>query len=980
VPRPNLNSLFADFDRHANDVAIVQRRGYRRESWTYKKLSSVAFAVTIELRQKGVGTCDRVLLWGPNSAEWMAAFWACLLLGAVAVPLDDGATPEFASRVARETSTRIAFTTRIKPSLGPSVATLHLEDLPDIARRAAPSSSTATLGCAPVSRTMNATMSNPGSRDPESSIPSHESLADQPITRNHVAQILFTSGTTAEPRGVVLTHGNFLANLEPLERGIDPYRKYEKWFHPLRFVTLVPLSHVFGQFMALFVPPLLGATVVLENSASPSEITRTIKHERATALIAVPRMLDTLRTNLRREFQSTSTTSPDPKSSQAEHPGWPTIRASASREGWVAPPTQLHREAPQVVDSAASARTSQVSESPQAKSWLDKTFLAAENKKFLRRAWLFRRIHRRFGWKFWAFISGGAALSPDTEEFFKRIGYAVVQGYGMTETASLISLNHPFRATQGSIGKVLPGREFKLAEDGEILVRGENISAGYWQSGVLQPSADSQWLHTGDIGELDSEGNLHFRGRKKNVIVTPAGLNIYPEDLEAALRRQPQVRDAVVIPIDHAGNAEPCAVLLPTSPLPASGRGAARGAPSRQDANFQQPPRALQCANSDEAINYAVAAANRSLAEYQQIHSWLTWPEPDFPRTPTGKPRLAEITARAMQMLSGVHSANAKGVPGNLEDLINRFGRPTARSGTPHLEQELNLTSLDRVELMNALEQRYHVELSETAFAEAKTVGDVERLLRGQSGQAEESTGTQTLRPLEYVYPRWTQSQPIRALRLTVYYALVWPATQILGHPKIVGRENLRHARGPFLIVSNHITRRADIGLILAALPPRFRHHLTIAAGGETLRAMRHPPQSWFFAKRWAYQLGYRLVTALFNVFPLPQFSGFRESFRFAAESIDRGYSVLIFPEGVVNNSDTGEMAKFQSGIGLLAQNLHVPIVHMRLDGVWRMKRQHRRLAHLGELIVRIGHPVSFPPDTPPEQIATELEHAVRSL
>ena len=104
---------------------------------------------------------------------------------------------------------------------------------------------------------------------------------------------------------------------------------------------------------------------------------------------------------------------------------------------------------------------------------------------------MFRRIHRRFGWKFWAFISGGAALAGDTEDFFKRLGYAVVQGYGMTETASLISLNHPFRAAQGSIGKVLPGREFRLAEDGEILVRGENVASGYWQKGALQHSNET---------------------------------------------------------------------------------------------------------------------------------------------------------------------------------------------------------------------------------------------------------------------------------------------------------------------------------------------------------------------------------------------------------------------------------------------------------------------------------------------------------
>src|SRR5262249_24350980 len=159
-------------------------------------------------------------------------------------------------------------------------------------------------------------------------------------------------------------------------REIEKYRKYERWMHPpLRFVSLVPLSHVFGQFMTLFVPPLLGAAVVLERSANPREVLRTIKKERATALIAVPQMLGTLRGAIEREIDA---------------------------RRW--------------------------------RSWFEKPKQAAEGKPFLRRAWKFRRIHRIFGWKFWAFICGGAALSSGTESFFKRLGFAVVQGYGMTET------------------------------------------------------------------------------------------------------------------------------------------------------------------------------------------------------------------------------------------------------------------------------------------------------------------------------------------------------------------------------------------------------------------------------------------------------------------------------------------------------------------------------------------------------------------
>src|SRR5262249_7606358 len=159
---------------------------------------------------------------------------------------------------------------------------------------------------------------------------------------------------------------------------------------------------------------------------------------------------------------------------------------------------------------------------------------------------------------FWAFISGGAALDRDTEEFWGRLGYAAIQGYGLTETTSLISVNHPFRLGKGSIGKVLAGREVKLAEDGEILILGGGVAAAYWSRSELQHVASMDgWYRTGDIGEVDVQGNLYFKGRKKEVIVTPAGMNIYPEDLEAVLRRQPEVKDAVVVPLPRNGNAEP---------------------------------------------------------------------------------------------------------------------------------------------------------------------------------------------------------------------------------------------------------------------------------------------------------------------------------------------------------------------------------------------------------------------------------------
>jgi long-chain acyl-CoA synthetase len=865
MSRANLLSLFDQFSDIGHDTAVIQTHGYRRQRFTYAELRANALSLAQILASHSVAPGDRVLLWGPNSFEWVACFWAILLRGAVVVPMDAGATVEFVERVARDSGVQLILRDSAQPEIPSGPRNLVYNDLSASSQAADDSASTR-------------------------------------IARADIAEILFTSGTTSESRGVVLSHGNFLANLEPLETGIDEYRKYERWAHPLRFVSAVPLSHVFGQFMGIFVPPLLGATMVFENSALPADVLRSIRQERATALIVVPRMLDAVRNSLEELIDS---------------------------RGW--------------------------------RKWFDAAYSAAKGEPFLRRVWRFRRLHSCFGWKFWAFISGGAALSPETEEFFKRIGYAVVQGYGMTETASLISLNHPFRATEGSVGKVLPGREFRLAEDGEILVRGENVSSGYWEKGELRSAGDNGWLHTGDLGELDAEGNLRFRGRKKNVIVTPAGLNVYPEDLEAALRRQPAIRDAVVIPLEISGNAEPCAVLL-TQPtvIPSVAR----------DSSSPVAP---------EPVRAAIDAANASLAEYQRIRRWLVWPEPDFPRTPTGKPRLSVLASRAVDLLvprqqlvippalSGVEGSEAK-------DLLSSFTSSTSSSASstsvPSLPSNLaDLSSLDRVELLSTLEHRYNVELNETEFANAKSAADIQQLLAQPS-----------VRRSDFVYPRWTQRTPIRFLRLLIYYALVWPATLILAHPHIRGREHLAALKGPALFIANHTTRKADIGMVLYGLPPRFRHHLATAMGGETLQEFRQPTRDWFFLKRWLWQLSYFLLVLLFNVFPLPRFSGFRQSFRFAGETADRGYSLLVFPEGIINDRDSPAMAPFHSGIGLLAQNLNIPIVPMRMDGVWKMKQQRRRLARFGELTIHIGAPVTFPPDTPPAEIATRLQQLVESL
>ena len=829
-----LAEYLARFEGLGDETAYAERQGYRTIRHSYRDVVRIAYGFAAELEARGIHKGDRIMLWGPNSAVWVAAFFGCAYRGVIAVPMDDAASPDFAKRVFQHVGAKLLVCSREHAR----------HDLPslrfaEIQQRERPSS------------------------QPESVVP------QDPL------QIVFTSGTTGDPKGVVITHGNVLSNVAPLETQITPYVKYERLVHPIRFLNLLPLSHVFGQFLGMYLPSLLRGTVFFQDTLKPAEVMNTIQRERISVLVAVPRMAQSLKEKIERNLQDDG----------------------------------------------------ELDEFRQ-------KFRRAEGKHFLHRWWMFRHIHRQFGWKFWAFISGGAALDSDTEEFWRRLGYAVVQGYGLTETTSLISVNHPFKTGKGSIGKVLGGREVKLAPDGEILVRGGGVASGYWNAGELRPvSSEEGWYHTGDIGELDAEGNLYFKGRKKDVIVTPAGMNVYPEDVENVLKHQPQVKDAVVVPLAIGGNAEPAAAVI------------------TRDGNAAQ----------------AVDAANQELAEYQRVRRWVVWPDEDFPRTSTLKPRRAEIAHTVQQMLGGSGAS-----PGGPHKTISELLAAVTRRSVGNLESsvdvdaDLNLSSLERVELMSALEEKYQLDLSETRFSAIKTVADLDRALKGEATER-----------AEYTYPAWAQRWPATWIRFAVHYLLLRPAVFVLGWPRIVGRENVRSVRGPLLVVCNHIDD-VDVGFVQTALPFRLRHTLATAAGGEALQALRTPPADrniflhmfdlieWFFG------------VMLLNLFPLPRQAGFRDSFRFAGESVDRGYSILVFPEG--RHTKDGKMNPFRSGIGLLATNLGIPVLPMRIDGLFEVKNAGKRVARPYQISVKIGSPITVSADTDPESIPATLQRAVEQL
>ncbi len=845
MKKRTLSHIIEDYSRHGRDTAFVQRRGYRIQRWTYRQVVEASRQFARELEARGIQPGNRVFLWGENCAEWVVAFFGSVLRGAVVVPMDWAASPEFSGKVCRQVDARICVCSQDLPPVCGEVPAIPLE----------------CLGEAVASR-------------------SKEPLPPPEIEPEDTVEIVFTSGTTADPKGVVLSHRNILANLGPLENEIGKYLKYERVVHPLRFLNLLPLSHMFGQYLGVFIPRIFGGTVIFHHTLNPSEILRTIRRERISVLVTVPKILETLKEKVERDMES---------------------------EGGL--------------------------------TRFQKQFEKARGRHFLKRWWIFRRIHRKFGWKFWAFICGGARLDEDTEEFWGRLGFALIQGYGLTETTSLISVNHPLKISRGTIGKVLAGREIKLAENGEILVRGESVADGYFNGkSITAVRSEDGWFSTGDIGAMDKEGNLYFKGRSKNVIVTAEGMNIYPEDLEAALRRQPEIRDCVVVGIENQGNPEVCTVLLIQSGVP-----------------------------EPEAV---IRRANEALEEYQHIRRWYVWPDDDFPRTSTRKPQTGQIRDFAASKLHEAldEPSESKSHGGILADLIQQVtGRriEKLRPGSS-LSTDLDLSSIERVQLLGAMEDRFCVELNESGFTEASTVGDLEAMLRQPSSVRS-----------DYAYPYWAQRKPAAFLRNFLYYLLAYPATSFMARPRVKGRENLAGLQGPALFVSNHITQ-VDVAFVLAALPPRFRHHLSVAMMGELLQDMRHPNSDTVFFKQWVSIIKYGLVVALFNAFALPQKSGFRSSFSFAGESADRGYSILVFPEG--GRTPDGKMQRFQAGIGILATNLDLPVVPVRIDGLYALKKAGKKFARPGTIRVTIGSAIRFKPETDPAEIAKDLESIVAGL
>ena len=545
-----LDLLDEAVDRFGDRPALAMRRDDgTRQAWTYRELDRRSKLAAWRLRALGLAPGDRVLVWSPSMPELPAAIFGSIRARLVIVPLDLRMSMDAVEGIvsASEASHLLLGTGRDAPD--PRDA--HLDAFPTITVEA--------LGA-----------------DPDSTFPADWEAQvdawDRPAPAD-IWELVFTSGTTGTPKGVMLGHDNVTASIKTF------YRIVPRMEH--RIVSLLPLSHLLEQAVGLFYALSVGADILYVRSRNPRVIFEALREHRVTSLIVVPQVLDLFWSAIEREVEKQRRT------------------------------------------AAFDRLRSVVRHLP---AWL--------------RRLVFRSVHAQLGGSFRLFVSAGAFLPPALQQAWEDLGVTVLQGYGATETGTGTCTTLDDHGL-GTVGRPPEGISLRIGDDGEVQFKGPTLFHGYWNRPDLTAEAFTAdgWYRTGDIGHIDAAGRLILSGRKKDIIVLPNGFNVYPEDIENALRVA-GIRDSVVLETSP-GRIE--AIVLPpgTHGLPQGGDapGPGPGDPPGEQADDPDAVRGR--------IDAAVRAANATLGPNQRIAGWRLWPERDFPRTHTLKVKRPQVRAWA---------------------------------------------------------------------------------------------------------------------------------------------------------------------------------------------------------------------------------------------------------------------------------------------------------------------------------------------
>lgn len=861
-------------------------RGHAKR-YTYGALLDRASTVADTLRRLGLPLQGRVLLVSENRPEWVITYFGILKAGGVAVPIDRDASLDevlnivrhaapFACVVSDKVQERLDLRRALESSTSEGSPQVKLLGLGELATWTELFSLAVRPALPPLQITGRA---------------------------DEMASLIFTSGTTGRPKGVMLSHRNFAALLAKLG-GIFDLDKHDG------LLSVLPLHHTFEFTAGMLMPLMRGAQITYVPEINADSLNHAFRSAHVTGMVGVPAVYQLLYRRISKQILD---------------------RLPERAQPWAL------RLLDRLLDALRWSR-----ERMQKALGFDPNLVRL----------LLYPIHRRFGGKLRLMISGGAALPVPTMKQLRGLGFNLYEGYGMTESAPVLTVTRPRQPLAlGSVGEPLPGIDVRISEPdasgvGEIIASGPNVMSGYFNDPALTAETiKGGFLHTGDLGRMDDKGNLFIVGRKKEVIIGKSGENVYPDELEDRYRESALIKELSVVGIAEASLKE---------------------TPDPDDKGESVACLVVPAYDHPDATGLSREQVREKLREhFREVSAKLSVPKRvkilhftdlELPKTATRKVKrkaVVEEIRRLERVRRQAQTAAATGalvVGGSdwLRDLLATvIGKPHSEIGDAVTLQELGLDSLSFAELSAGLDAA-GVNLPDRAdLSSIATVSDLRvqvaawgrRRSDAQSSQANKQRGGAS--PLgaatsdRIVLPEWLVrlgNRGLNAGQRALYERLF--ITRVTGRSYVPQNSQ-------FIVVANHASH-LDMGLVKHAL----------GDWGERLVALA--AKDYFFddpLKRVYFE-------NFTNLVPMERHGSLRESLRMAARVIEKGYVLLLFPEGT--RSPTGRMQPFKASIGYLALHHKIDVLPMYLEGTYDAMPRGQTLPQRAKIAAHIGPLLSY--------------------
>ncbi|MEK6677043.1 MAG: AMP-binding protein [Planctomycetota bacterium] len=839
----------------------------RQGKWigfTYQQALQATGSILQRLHERGLTTGDRVAICSENGPEWGLTYLAIMRGGMTAVPIDPQMTASDVLRAVEFVGARLL-------CAGPSTY--------DTLR---PSFAAVSKDIVPLTEPFIPLPGASRDRTPDG----------VPVNGTSIASILFTSGTTSDPRAVPLTHQNLIANAQALA-SVHPILANDE------FLSVLPMYHVFEFTAGFLVPLAAGATITYVEQLKGPEILAAMQATGTTIMLVVPRLLQLFHDSIERQVAS----------SGALKRGMFRVLGALSATG-----------GPRVA----------------------------------RR--LFAPVHKKFGGKLRMFVSGGARLDPELWHAFHRLGFIVHEGYGMTETAPVLTCTPQGSEKPGSVGPPLPNVQLEIRNQnlegvGEVWVKGPNVMSGYWNNPeATRECLENDWLRTGDLGRFDADGFLLLTGRCKDLIISGAGKNVYPDEVETKYGEIPNVKELCVfgLPAENGmGDIVHAAVVVDPDTGPE-----------------------LDRSSVERAVRDAIEAIGESIPTHQRIqsvHFWLG----ELPKTTTLKAKRQFIRDTIHRLSSDVAERVAMSAPRRTEKpaaqtktssqgilsgdnpatqtvraiLANASKRPeSAIHADLHLLLDLGIDSIGKIDVLSAVESAFDTKVDDETSTRISRVGDLFSLVAGKTPVGGNGRGASAWRRWFAVSgspsaPNGVLTSPwIPARWLASGFRSTFMHTYIRVHT--VGLENVPK-NGPFILAPNHASH-LDAPAILTAL--RGKRRVWVAAA-----------EDYFFNTA-----SKRIVFGkLFDAIPFDRQADGVQGLRKCGEALGKGDGLLLFPEGT--RSLNGRIQPFKIGAVVLAVERNAPIIPVYIHRAFERMRKGRRLPSPGPIGVTFGPSIAVP-------------------